>query len=89
MAMSKGSRFQKGSGCYTCTCCKKLTRSTGRGDNEMAKMCADCFDLAGIENYTMDNTVEDAKENYGAEVKAILARRPELIEKFTDLKAIL
>lgn len=49
-----GSRFEKGSGCYPCLVCKKLTRSTGRGDNENVNLCAACYDAAGIENEHYD-----------------------------------
>lgn len=48
--MKNASRFQKGSGCYTCRSCGKRTRSTGRGDNEHVGLCAACYDDAGDEN---------------------------------------
>jgi len=48
-------RFQKGTGCYKCACCGKLTRSTGRGDNEHSELCAPCYDDGGIENQHSDN----------------------------------
>lgn len=47
-------RFTKGSGCYTCSSCGKLTRSTGRGDNENSGVCAKCFDNGGLENEHSD-----------------------------------
>lgn len=65
------SRFQKGSGVYTCHCCKRSTRSTGRGDNENAGLCAECYDLAGEENSLSDNGEFYAKP---AEVLAMIAR---------------
>jgi hypothetical protein len=39
---------------YACGCCKRLTRQTGRGDNEFTGLCAECYDLAGEENSLSD-----------------------------------
>jgi hypothetical protein len=63
-------RFVRGSGVYTCNCCKRQTRSTGRGDNEYAGLCAECYDLAGEEN-----TLSDTGEFYAgaAEVLRLIA----------------
>lgn len=49
------SRFARGSGVYKCRCCERMTRATGRGDNEHVHLCADCFDLAGEDNHLSDN----------------------------------
>lgn len=49
------SHFARGSGAYRCGVCNHLTRSTGRGDNENAGLCADCYDLAGEDNHLTDN----------------------------------
>ena len=59
MATSNRSKFQKGSGCYTCKCCGKLTRSTGRGDNEHVLLCATCYDMAGDENAVQDGLMTE------------------------------
>jgi hypothetical protein len=48
------SRFQKGSGCYTCKVCGKRTRSTGQGDNEHVRLCVNCYEKAGDENDVTD-----------------------------------
>ena len=48
-------RFQRGSGCYKCQSCGRMTRSTGRGDNEYCGVCAECYELGGIENQMSDN----------------------------------
>lgn len=48
-------RFTKGSAVYECRCCGYRTRDTGRGDNEMVQLCADCYDLSGEENHLSDN----------------------------------
>jgi hypothetical protein len=34
--------------------CNKRTRSTGRGDNELVRLCAQCYDEAGVENEHQD-----------------------------------
>lgn len=47
-------RFEKGSGAYKCRCCGRQTRSTGRGDNEFLNLCAECYDLGGLENALLD-----------------------------------
>ena len=47
-------RFERGSGVYVCRCCKRNTRSTGRGDNENVRLCAECYDLAGEDNHLTD-----------------------------------
>lgn len=52
--MKNASHFQRGSGVYTCRVCGHRTRATGRGDNENVELCADCFDLAGLENQVSD-----------------------------------
>ncbi len=57
----KANRFQRGSGCYTCAVCKKLTRSTGRGDNEHVGLCAYCYDKAGDENAVSDGHMTQAE----------------------------
>jgi hypothetical protein len=57
----KANRFQRGSGCYTCDSCKRQTRSTGRGDNENCALCAECFEIAGLENEISDHGDPDGK----------------------------
>jgi hypothetical protein len=52
--MKTTNRFAKGTGCYKCECCGKLTRSTGRGDNERLLLCAKCYDDGGMENEHSD-----------------------------------
>ena len=52
--MKNAARFQKGSGCYKCESCGRLTRSTGRGDNEHVNLCTDCYDEGGLENQHSD-----------------------------------
>jgi hypothetical protein len=65
-AHMKASRFQKGSGCYTCRSCGKNTRSTGRGDNENIRLCVPCFDMSSDEKAVLDGlmTKHDFEEQY-------------------------
>lgn len=77
----RNKNFRRGSGCYTCNSCKKLTRDTqGEGG---CRLC-----LAGIDNYLIDNGREDTIENYGNEIVDTLKRRPELIDLFPDLSGL-
>ena len=51
---TKRNRFQRGSGVYSCGNCTRKTRSTGNGDNEHLRLCAECYELGGIENEISD-----------------------------------
>lgn len=64
------SRFQKGSGVYKCESCGKMTRSTGRGDNEFVGMCAHCYEVGGYANAVSDGEMElaDVPEEFRADV---------------------
>ena len=64
------SRFQKGSGTYKCESCGKLTRATGRGDNEHVRMCVHCYKVGGYVNAISDGEMElaDVPEEYRADV---------------------
>lgn len=53
--MKNSSHFARGSAVYACRCCGRNTRSTGRGDNELIQLCAECFDLGGEENSLSDS----------------------------------
>jgi hypothetical protein len=66
--MTNASKFQRGSGCYTCGYCGRRTRSTGRGDNENCGLCAECYDLSGLENEASDRGMTPALE---AEMEAL------------------
>lgn len=52
--MKNASRFIKGCALYTCRLCGRSTRQTGRGDNENVGLCAECYDLCGLENMIHD-----------------------------------
>ncbi len=51
----KSRTFQKGSGCFKCSSCGRLTRHT-TSDNP--DICGPCYELAGFENGVTDNGVE-------------------------------
>jgi hypothetical protein len=52
--MTRRQHFQRGSGCYTCISCRKLTRDTGNGEGSL-RLCADCLKEAERENHHSDN----------------------------------
>lgn len=52
--MKPSNRFLKGSPIYSCRLCHRMTRQTGRGDNDLVDLCAECYDLAGLENVVND-----------------------------------
>jgi hypothetical protein len=85
-------KFRRGETTYVCHCCKKLTRNTG--DEGGAGLCADCYDLAGIQNGMSDNgpdwLAEEAANGKGPGMvaRAILTRRPELVPLFKDVADI-
>lgn len=61
--MNQRNRFQKGSGCYQCVSCKKMTRSVGNGDCEHIKLCVRCYDMAGDENAVSDGMMTQEEFN--------------------------
>ena len=66
-------RFVRGSGLYKCECCGRNTRSTGRGDNENVKLCAECYDLQGLENARQDGCFETEYESTARMIYASIA----------------
>ena len=64
--MKSNSHFARGSAVYGCRCCGRVTRSTGRGDNENVQLCAECFDLAGEEN-----SLSDTGEFYASKAEVL------------------
>lgn len=66
-------RFRKGSGCFECINCTRLTRDTG-GDNTSLdfKLCAECYELAGLENDIADNGETPAKLADVERLKALI-----------------
>ena len=66
-------RFKKGSGVYTCSCCKQQTRDTS-GDAVHCGLCSECYEVAGWVNSVSDG-VEGAEERLKAAVKHAVERR--------------
>lgn len=81
--MRNTTRFARGTGCYKWTVCGKLTRSTGRGDNENSRQCVECFDLGGLDNTLSDGGMTN--DQIRNEIGDTFERRPELRELFPDL----
>lgn len=57
--------FQKYSSTYTCHCCARLTRAVGDEINSVSKgtgLCADCWELAGLENANFDGCINTDQE---------------------------
>lgn len=48
-------KFQRGSGCFNCHSCGRSTRDTG-GDNTAVRLCAECYEIGGIENQIADQS---------------------------------
>jgi ribosome-binding protein aMBF1 (putative translation factor) len=61
----QNSRFQRGSGCYTCKSCGKKTRKTG--DGAELGLCNRCYEMAGDENAVADGqmTQEEFNQKWG------------------------
>lgn len=59
------STFQKFSGVYTCRCCGRRTRAVGDEINSVTGsdgLCADCWELAGLENANFDGCLTTESE---------------------------
>lgn len=54
----KNSRFQRGSGVYTCRICSKQTRETGQSESG-AELCAKCYEMSGDENSVADRVITE------------------------------
>lgn len=73
----RNSRFKKGSGTYACGCCKRQTRATGQGE-ESCDLCAECYEIAGYENYIADHSNDGDNATELAHAKAEIARLTEI-----------
>jgi hypothetical protein len=71
--MAVASRFKRGSGVYKCGCCLRMTRATGRNDNENNGLCAECYDYGGIDNEISDCGSTPELEAELARLKKIIA----------------
>lgn len=82
-------RFARGSGMYACRCCGRNTRSTGRGDNEHARLCVECFELAGYENLLTDQgelSVDEASYVLGM-IGSLAEHKDADLSNWDELKA--
>lgn len=59
----RNSRFQRGSGVFTCGVCGRATRHTGV-QSTSADLCPQCYTLAGIDNLLNDCPEERTEGNY-------------------------
>lgn len=84
----KTARFAKGSGCYTCKCCGRKTRSTGQGDNEHLLLCVTCYDLSGFENQLSDRGAESFSATELVTVSALLESLSGGATLFPELAAL-
>lgn len=62
LTQKKSSKFEKGSGCYNCKSCTRKTRATENGDATALGLCAQCFEIGGIENQISDGGYETPAE---------------------------
>jgi len=72
------SRFQQGSGVYTCKCCGKQTRETGSSESQV-EMCLACMEEAEAENGISDaggQRTEEGRE-YIADFKKTYGKDPD------------
>lgn len=53
---NQNNKFKKGSGTYICDICKKKTRATGYGEEDLG-YCAFCYREITLENELMDEYI--------------------------------
>ena len=58
----RSNTFTKGSGCYKCRCCGRMTRDDGCGDSVNVGLCTECYEMGGIENSICDGQYETEEE---------------------------
>ena len=56
--MSDNSKFRKGLGVYTCSCCGKQTRETGKSES-FNGLCAYCLEEGEWENALSDGDISE------------------------------
>jgi hypothetical protein len=86
-SMRPTNRFARGSAVYECRTCLRWTRSTGRGDNELVTLCADCFDLHGEENALSDTGKFHARPEAILEMIAFVAKKGGHVSYWDEIKA--
>lgn len=66
----RNSRFHRGSGCYKCQECGKMTRDTGH-DEAGCQLCRKCYELSGLENSLNDGCItQEEHDKRAAEIEA-------------------
>jgi hypothetical protein len=84
--MAKRYFERSGRGVFACDVCGRNTRNTGQGD----QICAECFEIAGLDNMVNDNAYKPGSEEYAGALKeceALLAKAVKLggdAEKIKD-----
>ena len=54
--MNRTTTFTRGSGMYRCRICTRPTRDDGNGDSVHIRLCTECFELGGLENWLNDGS---------------------------------
>lgn len=77
----RNDRFNRGSSTYLCDVCGRRTRYTGN-QSVGSKLCADCWDLAGLENEVSDGyrTLDETKAMVAPMVAALKAKGGDIAE---------
>lgn len=70
--MGNRNGFQRGSGCFNCSCCGRQTRHTGE-QAYGSDLCPNCWEVAGIENEISDGHREDDMDKAEAEIRSLEA----------------
>ena len=68
------STFTKGSGCYKCTSCGRMTRDTGDRDAVHARMCSQCFEASGLDNMISDGCASENDKKRYEDLKAEITK---------------
>lgn len=71
--MNRTTTFSKGSACYSCRTCSRMTRDDGCGDSVGCGLCTQCYELAGYENTISDNGIEAVDARDVSSIRASLA----------------
>jgi hypothetical protein len=82
--------FSKGSGCYQCRCCARMTRDDHQGDSCGVGLCTSCFELGGLYNVLQDGgTLElDDISNIEGEIAFIKSKGGNVATWIKDFAAM-
>jgi hypothetical protein len=86
--MAKNTFTKRDGSVYACDCCGRQTRHTG-AQSVGSKLCAQCYELAGIENEISDGytTLDEARGKIDGLFAEIEAKGGKPRENFVDLLA--